>query len=241
MIQKRIGKVEIYEVVDNKDMESTMRTESDNPVTYFGQTSALLMNVARARTLDSRALDSLVNIFWHPTKKTGILLKKDQRNLNLTQAENKHIEIFMDFEDVIRKWGNDFTEEGSAGSNEQRLFTRLSVALPVQFGLLINGRAHKDCFAVVTNLSAAGLYARFIDSYSEAHFKKLIQRSFSKLVDVELQLEQDLKLEITGILSHQYPDGRGLGVEFWDISTETQRTLFNWLYEHEKNTKEKSV
>ncbi len=239
MIQKRIGKVEIYEILDNRDTESTLKNGADKRNVYSGQASALLMNFARARTIDNRSLDSLLNIFWHPTKKTGILLQPNQKYLNLSAARNKDIEIFMGYEECIRSWGNDFSEESNCDAEEKRFFARIPVALPVQLGLLINGRNHKDCFAVATNLSPAGLYARFIDSYSEVEFKKLLKRSFSTLVDIELELEPGLTLSLSGNLAHQRSDGHGVGIEFWDIKRETQRTLFKWLYDFEAKNKEK--
>ena len=239
MIQKRIGKVEIYEILDNRDTESTLKCATDRRSAYSGQASALLMNFARARTIDNRSLDSLLNIFWHPTKKTGILLQPSQKSLNLSVVRNKNIEIFMGYEECIRSWGDDFSEESYCDAEEKRLFARIPVALPVQIGLLINGRNHKDCFAVATNLSPAGLYARFIDSYSEVEFKKLLKRSFSTLVDLELELEPGVTLRLTGNLAHQQADGRGVGIEFWDIKTDAQRALFDWLYEFENKHKEK--
>lgn len=241
MIQKRIGKVEIYEILDNRDTETSLKSGTDKRNVYTGQASALLMNFARSRTIDNRALDSLLNIFWHPTKKTGILLQPTQDRLNLSGARNKNIEIFMGYEECIRSWGNDFSEDCSADIDNKRLFARIPAALPVQMGLLINGRQHKDCFAVATNLSPAGLYARFIDSYSEVEFKKLLKRSFSTLVDLDLELEPGVTLSLTGNLAHQQSDGHGVGIEFWDIKTEVQRTLFNWLYEFENKNKEKQL
>jgi len=84
-------------------------------------------------------------------------------------------------------------------------------------------------FAIVTNLSEGGFFAKFIESISEKNLREHLHPYDLRLLSLDLHLTEKDFISLKGKMVHEDPQGMGIGVEFYEIEDRQHQHISDYL------------
>ncbi len=233
MKNRLVGSVGILELVGELTARNlgSVTPGFENFIRESSSFSSLLIDAQRLTMADQEGIEGLSDLTEKFLKKALIpppaqsphaLIKelKKAGGLHLVGSEYEAANFFK--KELVEE------EFGSEGEKDRRRFPRLEVALPLQFICEIDSGRKLVLFAVATNLSESGLYAKFLGTPSENLFKAMLNPYDLKMLGLELYLEAHERIALQGKLIHRSALDYGVGVEFYDLEPYVAERLKNW-------------
>jgi hypothetical protein len=236
VISKKVGDVNILELISGVGgrsgsvVEERMERIMEEPMTKALLVQMLLLHdlsFDNAKTL-SRGMAKV--------SKGGFLTRDDAVIESLEKANpTTEIKIFHSEGEAAsfmarEMAADDMKEKCSEEFPEKRRADRLPAIVPMYFGCEVDFEQELCLFAVVTNLSEFGLYARFIDSYAEKIAVENLDPYDLKLLQLNLQLPDQRMLKMRGkLVRHDFVNG-GIGIEFYENESEKMLVLRRLLH-----------
>ena len=229
---KRVGRVNICEIYgDFRDGFARRGKAALMQLAQGLNTPDLLLNLKELKTADGYGLDVLqesgVNF-----RKSALLVESAplEGKLDLGKLGQK-FHLAKNLFEAASFFRRELAElaPGQVDGDERRGFVRLPVILPAKFRASVQQDQVLDYFAVVTNLSAGGLYAEFIDSDTECIASKNLDPFELKLLDLELDLSADVRVRAGAKVVHVKKGEGGIGMELYRFHAGDKEKLMEWL------------
>lgn len=241
---RRIGSVNIFEL-EGVFSEPWVRRikEGMNKKLEESSFQGLLLNLREVEKLDHSGAESILETA-QKLRKCGIL----GHNLSTFfvaehMRPNEPIPIFEKGKEAIGYFEKELADRDPNSSLQRRRFSRIEIALPLEFEFKAGGEAF-FFEAVVTNLSEGGLYCYFLDSHTEELANRTIDPFDLRLLDLRLGLPGNERVEAKGkvLRTAKGPlsDTCGLALEFYDLRLEDRERVRSFLKQRRGSAKGES-
>ena len=231
---RRIGEVAIFELQGaftnpwvNRIKDEMIETMNEE------EAKGLLFNVRETEKVDDPGALAILQMVRQAPK--GGIWGHNLTAYFIAEHMNPQepIPIFEKGTEAVGYFGKEFA---GRSRNEKRRFPRVKTALPVELELEDFG----DEFlfeGVVTNLSAGGFYAYFLDAASEELARRKLDPYDLKLLKIRLKPDRSRPIETEGKVLRTGRESsvtQGVAVEFYNLKAADGERIREFLKEEEK-------
>ena len=234
IIRKHLGEVEIWEFLEPRQKLSVRNQGEDFSKVFLPEVApkALFLNGFNFHQFDVRGIEMILQKTNRVRKRAFLLNNPPEVGGLLDRAGQPGLSIFQDEVEVGFFFSHEFARnlpEGSGDGIERRQFRRLDTVLPAHLHWTKDGNKKFQGFAVVTDLSEGGLFARFIESRTADRCQEHFVPSRSEPVEMNLYVSRKQFIPIAGRVVRYDGMQGGIAIEFQNVGDWERKRLGDWL------------
>lgn len=198
------------------------------------KTEQILINLKDVTTIDSLGVKAIIENFPRKAQKSGIVSGRiSVMEMFSLLADMQGITVFKNEDDVIACYAQDFVTDNDfvPVMEEQRQYSRLKTALPLEFWYATPEGERITFAAIVTDLSEGGLFAEYLDVESLQDFTRCFQVHELRELHLKVKLPDEQHIFVTGAVTRTViaSEQVGLGMQFVDLSAADRKKIITFL------------
>lgn len=233
IIKRKIGAVDIIDLRGQFVGPWALRgREEISQFIKSHQTRNLLINLRGLETLDSLGVKAVTENFQPGVRNAMVVGNSSVMEMFSRVAPvPTGVKLFSNEEEIIHYFGEDLVKWDESTFDEKRKHLRIKTALPLEFSC--QDEAGNSLFfrAIVTDLSAGGLYAEYLD-LDDASLGGFNPNPYDfRMLDLKIKLPGSREFVAKGKVARTLvkDEQMGFGIEFYTVSEEDRKLLTEFL------------